>query len=454
MFYCSSIVVMLACVLVFPQDNDTTPTAAKSKDTASWMKKIDISGYGAIEGGQVVAGHYVFLTSQPQIEHLWLGSVYADIGVHSTINKYFSILLSLESRMWYTSPLVMQKDNTTWGAPLQNFEFNFPNAKGTLSLDFKKVAAFTLDFGRFEYKYNPQAQDLGEYLFRSGCYPAYLQTNFDLPLARVNGFALSCKLFDFIRQDLLLTTMTDVRPFYDFSLTYMADIAVGKVFDVSGGVQFDHLISVDENETSPKSEYVYYGYLNAPGDTGYYTFAGTKLMLRFMFDPKRFFNAPFFGEKDGIIYAEAAVLGLKNYPKCNAVDTTNILSNLYGYDKLLEKMPIMFGVNVPTFKILDVLSIEGEWFGSKYADSYHNYYNLRPVPATNPNDLTDFDYAHDDWKWAVYAKKTIWGGLSFIGLAGRDHLRIKTFITKDQDWGATLVKNNHWYWMLKLKYSF
>jgi hypothetical protein len=176
-------------------------------------------------------------------------------------------------------------------------------------------------------------------------------------------------------------------------------------------------------------------------------------MLRAKFDPKRFFDAPIFGENDGIFYAEAAILGLKDYPSSTIFDSLNKVSNKYGYDTLLNKMPIMFGFNVPTFKILDVLSIEAEWFGSKYKDSYGPPNVRKPAPAPPVDPETDFDYAHDDWKWAIYAKKTILGGLSFIGLIGRDHLRTDTYIGQYKDYQATLVKNNQWYWMFKIKYS-
>jgi hypothetical protein len=418
------------------------------------QKKVEFSGYGAFEGGQIVKGHYVKLTAAPEIEHIWLGHVYAGISVLGTLNKHFSALVTIESRLWYTTPLQMQRDYSTWGAPAQNYDVTIPNAVGMLKFGDTNDLAFNIKVGRFEYKYNPQAMDLGEYLFRTGCYPAYIQTNFDLPLARITGISIANILFSKFKHELLLTTMKDVRPFYDFTLTYLANLSFHPSYDISAGIQFDHLISVDENETSPKTNYFSYGYQKSPGDTAYYTFKGTKLMLRFSFDPKRFFNTSIFGEKDGIFYAEAAILGLKNYPRSNIYDSTNIC-NIYGYDDIFQKMPIMFGINIPTFKFFDVLCIEGEWFGSRYPDSYGPNFNITPAPATIPADGSPDDYIRrDDWKWAIYAKKTLFGGLSIIGLMARDHLRTEIYIKKDQDFETTLIKNNHWYWMLKIKYQF
>ncbi len=427
-------------------------TVAVAADSTESMKKIAISGYGAIEAGKIVAGRYQYQMSAPEI-NTWVGHVYAGLSVKSTLNEHCSVHISLESRFWYnTSPMFLVPDASSFGAPTQYFDVTIPNAEGILSFGDKEKSAFTINIGRFEYKYNPQAQDLGEYLFRSGCYPAYIQTNFDLPLARINGIAVSHTLFNFLRQDLLLTTMTNIRPYLDFNLTYIADVSLGKVFDIGGGISFDHLISVDSTETI--NAYTSNGYLKAPGDTAYYTFQGTKLMLRFMFDPKRLFNASFFGEKDGIIYAEAAVLGLKDYPKSTMWDSTNVYSNMYGYNNTFEKMPVMIGCNIPTFKLLDVLSVEGEWFGSKYQDSYESYMNRKPAPVRPINFANEETYKHDNWKWAIYAKKTIFGGVSLIGLVGRDHLRSETYIGQYRDYGATFELPNHRYWMVKIKYNF
>jgi len=436
--------------------SDTLSAQPVSKETVKNTKNINISGYGAIEAGEIEDGHYGGNLNS-ELYHLWIGHLYAGLGVHAKINEYFSAIVSLESRIWYnTSPLSAVRDNSTFGAPMQNFDITITNAEGILSFGNKEISELTIGIGRFEYKYNPQAQDFGEYMFRTGCYPSYIETNFDLPLARLNGIIVSHKLFNWLRQDLLLTTMSDIEPFFNFSLSYIVDAAIGKVFDVGAGISFSNLIPADEKNDMENSthDYLTNGYIKTPGDTGYYTFQGTKLMFRFMFDPKRFFDVPIFGETDGQIYLETAILGLQNYPKSNAIDTNNIC-NPFGYDNIWEKIPVAIGFNIPTFKQLDVLSLEGEWFGSKYSDSYLNYTGaVTATPSGLGANENAYDYTHDDWKWIIYGKKTILGGLSIIGLIGRDHLRTETYIKKYQDYEATLIKNSQWYWMLKIKYSF
>jgi len=446
-FYLSAATVFFFCTTGVFAGTDVT-------DSTALAKKVVISGYGAIEIGKVVNGMYQF-TSQPEVSNLWLDHVYGDLSIIGKVNDHFSANLSLEARVWYnTCPLLYPSDRTTFGPPAQNCDINIRSADGILSFGDKRSSALTVDFGRFEYKYNPQAQDLGEYMFRTGCYPAYIITNFDLPLARLNGILVSHSISDIFRQDLLFTTMTEVRPYFDFNLTYIADLSLcRKALDIGAGVSFDHLISVDSNETQ-RTDYSADGYLKAPGDTGFYTFSGTKIMARLSFDPKKLFDhVSYFGPNDGIIYGEAIILGVKNYPASNVLDTSlQGHSNDYGYDKILQKMPVMMGVNVPAFKLLDVLSVEGEWFGSKYADAYDNVMNRMAIPFQNPKyDPTWF--LHDNWKWAITAKKTIYGGLSLIGMIGRDHLRTETCFKQYTDYGATLVTPNDRYWMVKIKYD-
>jgi hypothetical protein len=67
------------------------------------------------------------------------------------------------------------------------------------------------------------------------------------------------------------------------------------------------------------------------------------------------------------------------------------------------------------------------------------------------SDNAGKNYLHDNWKWVLYAKKTIFGGLSFIGQIGRDHFRTETYLKKNQDFEETLVRPDNLYWMFKIK---
>jgi hypothetical protein len=413
--------------------------------------KTMLSGFTAFEVGQFEHARYI--KDMMGIDHNWIESGYLHLSFNSFINEHLSVRGTVEARVGYqTSPLDEIFDPTQ-APPSKIIYWTIPNAEGILSFGKKEVPV-TIGVGLFEYKYNPEAQNLGEYLFRTGTYPAFINTSFDLPLARLGGIVASCKINDFLRQDLLLTTLGDMQPYNDFSLTYVADASIGPALDVGAAVQFANLISVMSDQTSVRSYYGN-GYLTAPGDTGFYTFKGTKLMARIMFDPKRLFTESLLGKEDCKLYVEAAILGLESYPASNTIDISNP-SNPIGYDHLNQKIPVMMGFNIPTFNILDRAALEAEWYGCRYPISNRMVIvNGYAAPSGPSNDgYTWEDYRKDDWKLSINVEKTLFKKFSLIIQAARDHSKLETTIKKDQDYDDVLVRPKHWYWMGKMKFNF
>ena len=470
-----------------------------------------LSGYGAIESGQIVKGVYISQLGSAQLRKLWLGHGFLNVALTKRINEHLAFFASMEGRLWYNSvPFVINPDVQD-GFPRQNVDFYFPSAAGVLSFGRKDDPYLSLTIGRFEYKYDPQARTFGEYLFRAGCYPGYIISEFDHPLASVNGLKTSIRLFDFLHQDILLTTMHDMRPYFDFSLAYMANVSAGNAFSFGAGISFDNLISTELLENSGTNNFPGNGYLTGPGDSlhrpdsAYYANRGTKIIGHFSFDPKfgSDFNH-FLGKDDLEIYAEAAVLGIRNYPRSNKYADvmssdfgSDNMSNAFGYENIMERIPVMIGINLPTQQFLsyciipaalayglhsrntipcgiaglvagigswlldrkcktntrlDLISLETEWYGSRYSDNYDNL--LREGWATPVVKDPNYDYSKDDWKWSIYAKRTIFERFSLIGMIARDHFRTEIPLLKYQYYGEALPKPDDWYWMLKMKYDF
>ena len=77
----------------------------------------------------------------------------------------------------------------------------------------------------------------------------------------------------------------------------------------------------------------------------HYTFRGLKAMARASLDIGKLLGAEeTLGENAFKLYSEMSLLGIQNQP--------------FFYEKKSERMPVMFGINIPTFKILDVLAFE------------------------------------------------------------------------------------------------
>ena len=416
---------------------------------------LGISSAGWLESGQIVDG-YVF--DGKEIYHQWLQRSFLNLAIDAAISERIRIAAGIEGEMFLNAP--------KGGASSQQYYIwrlnsGFIVDKAYASYLWGDTASpfFSVTFGRFPYKYDPDARNLGEYLFRSGTYPAYLINNFDLAYARLTGLKLNSNVFGMLHQDLLLTFETDIPPFYDASLSYLANCDIGKFLNVGAGVEFAHLISVDGSQTSPINTRTKY---TVGGDTTskYYTFRGIKIMGRLSFDPKPFIpgSGSIFGKEDLKIYGEAAILGLQNYPANDSANSfLSTHNNIWGYDSLKNKIPVLLGFNVPMFKVLDVFSVEAEWYGCPYPNNYATELgkgNSQSLPLPDWYGRGDRGYVvQDNWKWSVYLKKMFMNEhFGVIVQCARDHIRLESLMdeAKFYDLEESLGQKRMWSWMVKL----
>jgi hypothetical protein len=416
--------------------------------------KLDLDGKGWVESGQFVD----YFIKDKELYHTWINKTFLDLKFDAVYKERLKISLGMEGRMWFNSIKPTGTGQATY-RHRENADYIVSDANGKYSWGNVDNSYLSLTLGLFPYKYNNEARNLGEYLFRTGTYPGYIINNFDLAFARLTGLKISSDIGNgtcgHLHQDLMYTIETTIPPFYDGTVTYLADYNYKKIFDVGLSGSYDHLVSVNEALTTPKTSENRYIEGN---DTGYYTFRGLKLMGKAFFDPKRFIPASIFGEEDMKIYTEIAILGLKNYPKNDTSKNTSSTKNIYGYDTLKNRIPIMIGFNVPTFKILNVLALECEWYRCPYPNSYKNREgegksNSYPVP--DYVNRSNVDYSADNWKWSVYAKKTILNDhLGIILQFARDHIRTESLVDESWDYEEALSLNKQWYWMMKLEAKF
>jgi hypothetical protein len=118
------------------------------------------------------------------------------------------------------------------------------------------------------------------------------------------------------------------------------------------------------------------------------------------------------------VYAEGSLLGLKN-------------DSLY-YKKMGERLPVMFGIDIPTGPVLDVFNVEVEYLKNPYLS--RKYYmsdasesRTSPLPKIVPSDAALMPYNRDDWRWSVYLKKGMSKWLDLEGRIASDHQRLVIF---------------------------
>jgi hypothetical protein len=461
--------------------SDTTPPAAESTVAPAPVERqkgdsvikdftFTPSGFGTLQMLRFVNWKY----DGSDLGEQTTGNVVANITLDFTSGKDWAYHIGMEGYVWYnTIPIGLIHDYATMMEPQWSFYVHRADAE----YFFGKSDDFNgeLDIGYFPYKYNPDVRNLGEYMFRSGTYPGWLITNFDWSTARLAGIKFSSDLFKIWHNDFLATSETAMFPYYDVSLSWLSSIKpFGKVLDIGAGVDLARVFPVNDFYTTPKTTINLKQIKNTPvavadtvngvpgtridttADSSYYTYSGTKLMGRLVFDFKGLLPdnvARIFGENDGRLYSEVCVLGLENQ---------GVNDSAHGivayYDKLWQRIPIMFGFNVPTFKILDVLSLEAEYYRSPYPDDFGNQLRWSsptegcPVPAVGIGDYlvnqTDV-YNRNFWKWSVYASKTFNKHFMLIVQAARDHSRTSTSYPLYADGEECFVKPNQWYWAVK-----
>lgn len=382
--------------------------------------------------------------------------------------------------------------------------------------DFRWLSAatgsqgFGLQLGMFDYKYNPDALDLGEYLFRSGPYPAFLITGSNVLMndasVQLQGAKANYNLGN-LTADLIVTTETTLPVFYDLSAALVLDYKLlGGALDLGAGANFKHLVPVRPHRVTPtytgnayfqKNGVWYSGYPDYYGERAkfyrrreqedtvaahvadyeahfladsttadnvttwmadpaaagitpeYYTEKGLLLMARANLDLKHFFGSSIFGPQDMRLFAEAAVLGVKNYPVF--------------YDDIMQRVPIMFGFNFPGFRIIDLISIQGEYFGSPYTNSYGSLFGNAFIPSLpTGDDLVASKTAyndigtHDNWAWSVLVQKKMAGAAWISARLARDHSRLAS----QKFWGGPgwvsdeiFSSPKDWYWMVQFGFA-
>ncbi|MDB5104431.1 MAG: hypothetical protein JWP91_2120 [Fibrobacteres bacterium] len=322
-----------------------------------------------------------------------------------------------------------------------------------------------LGVGLFPYKYNEEARNLGEYLFRSGTYPGWLSTTFDWTATRLTGARFSSTLFNKWHNDVMLTTEMEWFPFYDLSLSWVSDLPVGKVLDLGAGVDFARISPAKEEYTTPQvteatNNKTVPSYYMKGADTTFYTYSGIKAMARATFDPKAIFGdfngkkLGTLGKNDGKIFGEVAVLGLQNQGTV--------------YNKVTQRMPMMVGFNLPTFNLLDVVAIQMEYYGSPYPNDYINQIAFVsagvPIPTKGDgNSVADSKYTvadsasgrpnfytKDNVKWSIYARRWMGPHLAIVAQAARDHWRTSTPYAQFRDTEEALSTSKHWYMAFKI----
>jgi len=428
---------------------------------------------------------------------------------HGTLNDVLRMNIGVGGLFWKPYPEVT----------VQSKVIQFGPGISEASGEYLFSENMSLKFGFFGYKYNPDAMNLGEYLLRSEAYPSLVRTGgwvwmnaaaYQSMGARFNWTALDGAF----TQDFLLFSEYAESPIFDFSPSYIASFKAGNILEVGAGVSLHRWLPIQPSVTTPNHDVstyveipefpelpaihdtvsniyqearpagVYKGmesqvrttYLDAAGsevpsiitdaagnrayvitrngapDTLYaskrqkLTFKAVELMGRASLNLGGMFGMEEGRQGPFKIFAEAAVLGLENQP--------------YYYEDITQRIPVMFGIHIPTFGLLDLLSVQGQYYKNPWPDDKHLQFDQTvPVPQLPRDNPALYAaardqgvYAEDDFKWTVFARKNLFTGLDLYLQAANDHMRLMDPFTIPTDIPLTNRKN-HWYYLVRFSWG-
>ena len=146
------------------------------------------------------------------------------------------------------------------------------------------------------------------------------------------------------------------------------------------------------------------------------------------------------------------MLGVKDYPVF--------------YENVTDRMPVMMGVNVPTFGVFDVLAVQAEYFRTPWLNNTYSIaegdgqrvFNTPYLPGGGDEVLAGRVYEdarRDDWKWSVMARKSV-GRLTLSAQVARDHLRLPSseyFYGPQYDPNEVTAFPDAWYWATQVSWG-
>jgi|GEM_PF-922902 len=381
--------------------------------------KTKISGWGYLTFGYVGSGYDQTSTTTTSGEfdidfsQEWLSDYQAGLKIERSFSEELRAYIHLGVTTAYIVENPRLQSYEMW---IKKWAVYLVDAAIERTVPIGDMLKLKFEFGQFPVRYNPEARNLGEYLFRSTPYPTVIESGFELAdkekLAGLH-WGLNANLLEEsnLKFDTYLSTAMRHMPIFDISLSGVLAFNYEKLFEVGAGIMFQNLISIDKGKTTPGKDpekmsmyperFVYVNPLT--GEQTNFTFRGTKVMGRLTLNPNQLIKSEMLGPEDLKLYGELAILGLKNYYPW--------------YNDISQRIPWMIGFNIPGFKVIDVVSLQLQHHKNPYWNSWEAMWRLGTAipyqgllsPLSYEQWLADSNacrpITEDDWKWSLYLSK-------------------------------------------------
>lgn len=408
-----------------------------------------------------------------------LNRTYVDVSILDQLNEHFLLSVGVGGIFWKAFELET-------GEP-EAKTIKFGPGISQANMKWSPTEQMNLTFGYLPYKYNASARNLGEYLFRTEAYPTIVFTGgwvwINDAMYRTPGAKFTYETETF-KHDFCLFGEYFNSPIFDFTPAYLATWKPSEAFTLGGGVSFHRYLSPNTKIRKELTrDYYYYDNFTIPaGQPGTEDSARpVTTMPRLTADIRniagndglsadQFFNDPANAGLDSQkvnfdnratklvlfanlninhligwdpkekgafeIYGEVAQLGLENYP--------------IFYTKYSERMPIMIGFSLPTFGLLNNLTVEVQSLKNPNVESIGSTFDQLDLPPDLNFRYKVYD--KDDTKWSVHASRDLTSFLSVVVQVANDHMRLKDKYARPQYVPAT-HESGHWYWLARIQWA-
>ncbi|MBD3390713.1 MAG: hypothetical protein GF410_01730 [Chitinivibrionales bacterium] len=339
------------------------------------------------------------------LDGYWMQTIGTEFRVDAKIRERLAIEILYYGAILFTAPGEYadrpDQDKKGYGA--------MRSAHATYEFGSGGRLPVRLTAGYFPFYYVPRYQLFGGYLFNTGVYPGYVLSN--RSISDETGFMLETDLPARLRHN-LFCTFELTAPLHDLSLTYLARWGIDTPLEIGAGIMLHRLLRTDQGNDayrrsiSHRENRYYYLDPSSPGDTVFYRKAGIKGVGRVALSIGKLLASKRLGPEDLTLYTEAAVLGVTDFGDY--------------YNDITERMPVMAGITLPSFGLLDVAGVEAEYYGSPWKNNTGEhlvpYYGFEPntarnsgfLPIDDPSTQDAGDKATtDNIKWAFFAKRSI-----------------------------------------------
>ena len=412
---------------------------------------VSPKGYGALEVGQIARGYYKQGPNPNiSIRHVWQQRAFGNIGFDVRYKDILTIDIVGEGMMAFSSPQVGDAPTTT--QPRHFFYIKSSNA--SINLGDPEFLNFDIQAGLFQYKYNPDVRNLGEYLFRSNPYPLLIYSSFDYAMADMAGLRLNINGFNnLFSSDFLFHSELVAFPTQNFSFSVIPEFNLFNIASVGGGLNLHHFFNVYQGKYMPSAyEAYYYRQSGIPADSSMDHHRAVKVMGRLAFSPLDLVAhlrggnpLPFFNKNDAHIYGEIDIIGTKDYER---------------YDDIADRTIYSFGVNIPGLMVFDLINLEFEYCTNKspYSDElfYSSTFPIWSAPIMGVDENGD-TLQRAPWRWSVYLKKSfLKDHVALIAQFARDHKKLQFyyFDKSKMSFREALVTTKDWWWVFKTEFKF